>query len=250
MRWFEMTAPEIRSLDKDSVLVLQPIAAVEQHGPHLPTGVDTILVTSIAEAAESRRPSQILLCPTYWLGASGHHLGFGATLTASLDRFVGVLSDLARPTLDQGFRRYAFLNGHGGNMDPMRLALRGLEETYPDRVLAGAAYWEFLTEPLDAVLDGPHKFVGHACEFETALMRAVRPDLVRESLVGDAGPLASDRLDGWFLPWDMQRRTREGCTGRPDLGTVEKGKRLMESIQSGLDRAVERLLNLPLGLPS
>lgn len=245
MRWFDMTAPEIEAVDRDATLVVQPIAAVEQHGPHLPTGVDTILVTAFSEEVERRRPGQILLCPTFWWGASGHHLSFGGTLSAELERYVDVLVDLARPILDRGFLRFAYLNGHGGNIDPMRMALRRLEAAYPGRVLAGAPYWNLMEGDLRALLDGPHKFVGHACEFETALMRALHPQSVREDLVDDAGPLLSDDLGGWFLPWDMRRRTREGRTGRPDLGSLEKGRRLAQAIHDGLEKAVDRLLTAP-----
>ena len=103
MRFYEMTAPEIRQLDRRRVIVVAPIAACEQHGPHLPTFTDTILVTAVAEGVERRLPERVLLLPTLWLGASHHHLRFGGTLSAGVDTHVDVLCDLAESVLNDGF---------------------------------------------------------------------------------------------------------------------------------------------------
>src|SRR5208337_4290943 len=81
MRFQEMTWPLLREIRRDLVVVLAPIAACEQHSRHLPTITDTLLVTAVAEGVEKRLPDQVLLLPTLWLGASSHHLRFGATLS-------------------------------------------------------------------------------------------------------------------------------------------------------------------------
>ncbi len=80
MKFHEMTFPELREVVGDRTVVLAPIAACEQHSRHLPTITDTVLVTGVAEGVERRLPEQVLLLPTQWLGASSHHLRFGATL--------------------------------------------------------------------------------------------------------------------------------------------------------------------------
>ncbi|MBV9109608.1 MAG: creatininase family protein, partial [Gemmatimonadetes bacterium] len=77
MKFHEMTAPELRRVPRETAVVLMSIAACEQHSDHLPTFTDTILVTAVAEGVEQRLPAQVLLLPTLWLGASGHHLRFG-----------------------------------------------------------------------------------------------------------------------------------------------------------------------------
>jgi creatinine amidohydrolase len=136
MRFGEMHAPTLRELDRDAVVVLAPIAACEQHGPHLPTLTDTILVTGVAEAVERLLPESVLLLPTLWLGASHHHLPLGATLSLSADTHVSVLCELLQTMLDEGFTRLLLLNGHGGNIDPMHVALRLLQPNYRDRLLA------------------------------------------------------------------------------------------------------------------
>src|ERR1700687_850321 len=119
MRFSDMTAPELNAIPRDSVLVLAPIAACEQHSRHLPTITDTLLVTAVADAVESRLPSQVLLLPTLLLGASAHHLRLGGTLSAEVDTHIAMLCDLLISLLEAGYQRMLLLNGHGGNIDTM-----------------------------------------------------------------------------------------------------------------------------------
>src|SRR4051794_19960190 len=166
MKFHEMTAPQLRQVPRDSVVVVAPIAACEQHSRHLPTFTDTILVTAVAEGVEQRLPQQVLLLPTLWLGASAHHLRFGATLSAEVDTHITLLCDLLRPLLDDGYQRLLVLNGHGGNIDTMQVALRRLHTPYPDRQVTAASYWDLAAPKLAALAEGPRKTMGHACEFE------------------------------------------------------------------------------------
>nr|NKB42073.1 creatininase family protein [Ilumatobacter sp.] len=139
MKFHEATAPAIRSLDHDSTMIVLPLAAVEQHGPHMPTGTDTILCGAIAEEVEERSPDKVFLLPTLWLGASQHHLPWQATLTAELPTYETTLCEILEPLLKNGFRRVLLLNGHGGNIDPMRVALRRLQPEYPEVLLTAGS---------------------------------------------------------------------------------------------------------------
>ncbi len=242
MKFAEMTAPAIRALSKEDTLFVQPIAALEQHGPHLPTGTDVIICGSIAEAVAERHPDSLVLLPTLWLGASAHHLRFGATATAELDTYIETLCEIARPLLRDGYRRFMLLNGHGGNTDPLRVALRQLHQEFPAALLSGAPYWAVADEVISGHLEGAHKFVGHACEFETSMIMHLRPELVNHDELRDAGQLGADDIEGLFLPRDMKDRTREGCTGRPDLATPEKGRLMFEGIVDRVSTAVQAML--------
>ena len=182
-----MTFPELRQVPRAGALVLAPIAAVEQHSRHLAVLTDTVLVTAVAEGVEKRLPSVVLL-PTLWLGASHHHLRFGATLSASVDVHIDLLCDLLTPLLEDGWKRVLILNGHGGNIDTMQTALRRLQPRYRDRVLSAASYWDLAAPELAALAEGPRKTMGHACEFETSMMLALRPDLVRRDQIRDDPP--------------------------------------------------------------
>src|SRR5258708_4240085 len=154
MKFHEMTAPELRKVPRDSTVIVAPIAACEQHSYYLPTFTDTILVTGVAEGVEQRLPQQVVLLPTLWFGASAHHLRFGATLSAEVDTHVAMLCDLLTPLLDDGYQRVMLLNGHGGNIDTLHLALRRLQTRYRDRILSGASYWEIAEKELAALAEG------------------------------------------------------------------------------------------------
>jgi creatinine amidohydrolase len=247
MKFHELTSTRLAALDRDQTIVLIPIAAVEQHGPHMPTGTDHIICTAVAESVEERLAARILLTPTVWLGASAHHLRLGSTLSAELDTYVATLCDIARSLLDDGYRRLLFVNGHGGNVDPMRMALREIQPAYPEALLAGGSYWSVAEDWIRETLEGDHKFVGHACEFETSLIMHLRPDLVSAEDLADAGELVPDQIDGVFVSRDMRQRTRGGYTGRPDLASPQKGERLLDGIVDRLVTLVEKLLSEPLG---
>ena len=246
MRFQDMTMPLLRQVPRDAVVVVAPIAACEQHSRHLPTFTDTLLVTAVAEGVEQRLPRQVLLLPTLWLGASAHHLRFGGTLSAEVDTHVTMLCDLLTPLVEDGYKRLMLLNGHGGNIDTLRMALRRLQPRYLDRLLTGASYWELAEKELAALAEGPRKSMGHACEFETSMVLALRPDLVRrEEIQND--PLAEDpALRGLYVAEDMRQRTDHGAVGYCELATPEKGRKLIAAAAERVVEVVRALLKRPL----
>src|SRR6516225_3718017 len=157
MKFAEMTFPLLRQLPHDTVVVVAPIAACEQHSHHLPTITDTVLVSGVAEGVERRLADQVLLLPTLWLGASSHHLRFGATLSAEVDTHVALLCDLLTPLLEDGYQRLLVLNGHGGNIDTMHMALRRLQPRFRRHVLSAASYWDLADRELASLAEGPRK---------------------------------------------------------------------------------------------
>lgn len=247
MKFHEMTSGQLKAVDRSRSIVLAPIAAVEQHGPHLPTGTDTIICGAVSEAVEAKRKDSVLLLPTLWLGASAHHLRFGATLSANLDTYVSMLCEIARQLLEDGFERILFLNGHGGNVDPLKVALRELQLDDPRPLLAGGSYWSVAEKVIADGLEGKDKAVGHACEFETSMIMHLRPELVDTPQLADAGFWQPDLVEGLFVSRDMKQRTKAGCTGRPDLATPEKGAAMFEGIVGRVCEAVDTLLAAKLG---
>lgn len=247
MRFHDLTFPQLRQVPRDQTVVLAPIAACEQHSRHLPTFTDTILCTAVAEGVEQRMPKQVLLLPTLWMGASHHHLRFGATLSADVDTHVTILCELVTPLLEDGHQRIMILNGHGGNIDTMHVALRKLQPRFKDRALTAASYWELAEKELAALGEGPRKSMGHACEFETSMIMALRPDLVRrEEIQNDPPREDSSALRGLFFAEDMHQRTDHGCVGFPELASAEKGKRFLTAAIDRTAEAVQALLKRPL----
>ncbi len=241
-----MTFPELRQAPRGTTLVVAPIAAVEQHSRHLAVLTDTVLVTGVAEGVERRLPESVVLLPTLWLGASHHHLRFGATLSASVDVHIDMLCDLLTPLLDDGWQRLLLLNGHGGNIDTMQTALRRLQPRYRDRILAASSYWDLAAAELAALAEGARKTMGHACEFETSMMLALRPDLVRLEEVRNDPPREEPTLRGVYLAEDMKQRTDHGAVGYPELATAEKGRAFLQAAIDRTADVVEALLKRPL----
>jgi len=230
MKLAELTWPEVEKLDRD-IMVVYPIAALEQHSRHLPFFTDSILCAAVADRLESGLRDDVLLLPLQWLGASEHHLGMAGTLTATAETHLKIISEPLLCLLKAGFKRVLVVNGHGGNIDGLHLALRQLAVEFPTAILGGASYWDLAAKEIASILEGDLKHVGHACEFETSLMLHLRPELVRESEIADDALLnTSDALRHVYVPLDMKRQTRHGGTGFPSRATVEKGKLLLDII--------------------
>ncbi|MFO0887655.1 MAG: creatininase family protein [Isosphaeraceae bacterium] len=246
MRFAEMTAPDLLDLPRDPTLVVAPIAACEQHATHLPVITDTILCGAVADGVEAALPDRVLLLPVLWLGASEHHLPFGGTLTATLPTYEAMLVELLTPMLRRGFRRILLLNGHGGNIDPLHVALRRLDAEFPGALLTGAAYWELAESGLAEQCRGPRKTVGHACEIETSMMLALRPDLVRLDRIADDPDTTPTSLKGLFWARDFGRRTDHGAVGNPSFADAERGRKMLAAAIDGVSAICRSLLDIPL----
>ncbi|MDH5603246.1 MAG: creatininase family protein, partial [Cyclobacteriaceae bacterium] len=114
---------------KEKVVVL-PLGAIEQHGPHLSVSTDTDIVTTVALLAEKRLKDDILLCPTLPFGSSHHHLAFGGTMSVSVETYIRFVTELVESLIQNGFRRIVLLNGHGGNITPVKQVLSMLSNQY------------------------------------------------------------------------------------------------------------------------
>jgi creatinine amidohydrolase len=246
MKFHEMTFPELRKVRRDRCVVLAPIAACEQHSHHLATYTDTVLVTGVADGVEARLPGVVLQLPTLWFGASHHHLRFGATLSANVDTHIEMLCELVTPLLDDGYERILILNGHGGNIDTMQVALRLLQPDYREQILAAASYWDLAAKELAALGEGPRKSMGHACEYETSMMLALRPDLVRKEEIRNDVPRDDPALRGLYLAEDMFQRTDHGGVGYPELASAEKGRACLAAAVERTAEVVQALLARPL----
>lgn len=246
MKFHDMTSPQLRQVSRDNTLILAPIAACEQHSRHLPTFTDTILVTAVAEGVEARLPGQVLLLPTLWFGASAHHLSLGATLSAEVDTHVTMLCDLLTSLLDDGYQRFLVLNGHGGNIDTMHVALRRLHGRYRHRLLTAASYWEIAEKELAALAEGKRASMGHACEFETSMILALRPELVQRAEIRNDPAPDEPALRGLYVSEDMKQRTDHGAVGYPELASAEKGRAFLSAAVGRTVEVVQALLKRPL----
>lgn len=218
-----LTWQDVDALDRE-IVVLIPTGSLEQHGPHLPLFTDSLLATGVAEAVERELPEKILLTPTLWLGASGHHLKFAGTLSADFETYQGAVCSVIESLIPHGFRKFYVLNGHGGNTEPNGVALRKLKAKYPDCSFGHSGYYQFVEAEVAAVLEGPAKDMRHACEAEASLVMHLHPELVRKEKLRNDGLIADPPIRGMIHHFDEM--TQEGSFGYATFAKASTGKKI------------------------
>jgi len=235
--WERLKASELRALAEQGAVVIIPVAAIEQHGPHLPTMTDTRiggeLAVRAARKAYPRRPT--VVTPVVWSGLSEHHMPFGGTLTLRPSTFLAILEDLVAALLRHGFRDILISNSHGGNQIAIQQAAASLAMEHGARVVA-TTYINEAAEPIAAILED-QTGIKHAGEGETAMMMALEGGLVvREGLAEIANPAGQYTLAGkGSYRWrPFTSVTKNGLVGNPTRATPEKGEALLEAISDAL----------------
>jgi creatinine amidohydrolase len=234
--WKFRTAAELRARAESGAIVVLPVASIEQHGPHLPVGVDTILKEHIcqgaAEAIAATTP--VVVAPTLWCGMAERHMRFGGTFTFDVPTYRAVLHCLLRSIARHGFKRVMIVNGHGGNIAALASFLPDLarETTLELRV---TTYFEQARAALAAVLEDQES-VHHACEAETSMMLVAAPDSVRSEELpqahgpphSTAGPLGVARYRSF------RDITPSGVIGDARRANAQKGLRLVAACRDGI----------------
>ena len=243
----ELTRVEARAQAGQTLLIL-PVGAIEQHGPHLPVGVDTYTVTHIARAAATALGAQlpVVVAPTLPFGSSHHHLPFGGTMSLGTETYYRVLVDLVESLIVSGFRRIFVLNGHGGNNELIQLAVRDLALKHPVQ-LAAASYWTIAWNALvEAQAHVQGGLPGHSGIFETSLMLALRPQLVHEPRPHRDEPAGTDPqgLTPYRTEMHGSWQRIDGYTDSPDQGTAELGKRYFGVIVQAVAQALTEFAQL------
>ena len=240
--WTNLKAHELRAIAKTEALVIQPVASLEQHGPHLPVQVDVALVSEVAlrAAREIAGHAPVVVAPTLWAGLAEHHMSLGGTITLDLATYHAVLRCLCRSFQRQGFRRVCLLNGHGGNITALTniSAELSIELGIP---VVTATYWT-LPESAEAfvgILERQSN-VRHACEAETSMMLALRPELVDQERMSELdGPMEGPGGHGGVYRWRaIDWWTETGVIGVPKVASADKGERLLAAAAGALARAL------------
>ena len=239
----EITRNEARAIAERALVVL-PTGATEQHGPHLPIGTDCMLVEAVARGAAERVRSRlpILVAPTLAFGSSPHHIPFGGTMSVGTETYYRLLCDLLESLVAGGFRRVFIVNGHGGNSELVQLAARDVALRRELAVAVGS-YWTIAWERLTAAGAGRIGHLpGHAGIFETGMIAAIRPDLVREPRPARA----VDERTSPPMPADPYRfevhgfwQSIDGYSDRPALANAEDGQRFLAAAITGVAEAME-----------
>lgn len=238
--WRQQTRDELNRVLPDAIVVL-PVGATEQHGPHLATAVDALMAETVARraadlAAERGCPRDLVLAPSVSFGASDHHLPFGGTLSLRAETLLAVLLDLARSIHAVGGRRLVVVNGHGGNRGICSAAVAAASTRNPGLQAAYLDYWSLSDE------GGPH-VPGHAGVFETSLALAVEPDLVRAAEERPAPPVMPTVERVEIAAQDHWHRI-DGYTDEPGKATAEEGRRRLDQLVDALASRLTELARL------
>ncbi|MGI9523893.1 MAG: creatininase family protein [Hyphomicrobiaceae bacterium] len=236
--WGRLKAHELRALAAQNAVVILPVAAIEQHGPHLPVMTDALLGEEVARRAariaSKQRPT--LVTPVVWHGLSEHHLPFGGTLTLDHETFYSVLKCLVHSLRRNGFRDILISNSHGGNIAALQCAAERLFQELDTTVVVATYVNESRSEIASILADQPH--IMHACEGETSMMLALLPELVDSS---DLASLAVARGQGFSQAgkgsyrWrNFAHMTGNGVSGNPANATAGKGKAILDAAATGL----------------
>lgn len=241
----ELTRDEVANLAPLALLVV-PTAAVEQHGPHLPLATDMLIGEAVARAAIAQVGSDVpvVLAPLLPYGSSHHHLEYGA-LSLRNRTYLDVARDLLESAVASGFRTVFYLNSHGGNDECLKLAARETVLEH-DVVIGACSYWDVARSMIEAS-DFPKALPmpGHAGQFETCLMLAIAPDLVKLGALtgGEHGRTVQDMVRlagvaGVAVNAAGDWRAIDGFTDPPDRPTAELGHGLLLLIGRAVGRAM------------
>ena len=234
VEWARLKAHELRALADQNAVAIVPVAAIEQHGPHLPVMVDSRLAGEVGlraarKAAAAGTPTVIL--PVIWHGLSEHHMPYGGTVTLDTEAFHLVVRGVVASVVRHGFTKVLILNGHGGNIIASQVSAQDLTLELGVPVVA-ATYWLEAASRYKDILETQDSVL-HACEAETSMMLALEPELVDDSDL--AGVKGADGLkflqagENSFRWRSLTHVTANGVIGDPTTATAEKGEKLLEA---------------------
>ncbi len=233
---------DVAALDRNTPVVF-PVAALEQHGHHLPLFTDSMLLGEVVRRAVFQVRGEVLVAPLTWLGNSEHHLDFPGTLSATPRGYLDLLNGLVENFLAHGFKRIVFLNGHGGNDIPGRQALFEVRQRHRSRsglLLLFATYWHLAPRAEDCFPGLKQHEMGHACEWETSMILRLSPQLVGP--IADIEPVEfGTAFEPAYRSWITQDRTTPGHIGFPHVASAEKGEALFAAFAEAVGRFLQRV---------
>ena len=255
--WADYTAQDFAALDRGALVAVLPVGAIEQHGPHLPLSVDRDILDGIIAASLPMIPDDCpaLFLPTCAVGKSDEHARYAGTLTFSAATLIAMWSEIGASVAAAGVRRLVLLNSHGGQMAPMDIVARDLRIRHD--MIAVAASWFAMGLPEGLLDAGEARHGIHAGEMETAMMLALRPDLVAMNRAGDFRPLnarlaAGNRHLGLGpsgkLGWQAQDLHPAGAAGNAAAATAEKGRAFIDHAARELVVLLQEVAALPLSI--
>ena len=253
--WWDLTTEQFAALDMSRLVAIQPVAAVEQHGPHLPVRVDAAINQGILERALTRLPEdrQALALPMMAVGKSNEHFAFPGTLGLSSETLSSAWFEIGESIARAGGRRVVFFNSHGGQPQLMDIVCRELRVKL--NMFAVACSWFNTVDVSDLVDDREIRHGIHAGQIETSMMLHLHPELVdmtkaqnfaslAETVAGENKILRSEGSVGFG--WQTQDLNPFGACGDARGATAELGRELVERAADLLATLIAEVGDYPL----
>jgi len=259
--WAAWSARDFVALQQEGGLeeavVVLPVAAIEQHGPHLPVSVDTTLIEGVIAASLVHLPedSCVLFLPTQAVGKSNEHVAFPGTLSLGADTLSRVWFELGSCVARAGFRRLLFLNGHGGQVALMETVARDLRVALGLLTLSSSWFTLPMDDQVKALFTAEeHRFGIHAGDIETSMMLALAPGTVRMEHAAYFRSSSQQRARDFpligqgaaRLAWQMQDLHPMGAAGDAGLATAAKGQAVIDDAGRKLAALLQEVARLPL----
>lgn len=228
---------EINSFDfdpKGAVAVLC-VGSCEQHSLHLPLGVDALLAERVAEDAASIAKTNLVLLPVQKIGYSPHHQGFKGFITLSQVTMFHYLVEICECVYQNGFEKLLIVNGHGGNQSCLQTVVNELGAGGHRQAIL-VRYWDLISDKIQKLRSSEPGGMGHAGEFETAMMLYYYPELVQTDRIRNYPPAQGVKYHGPDLFAKnavyqykcFEEYSKDGNVGQPHLASAEKGKKFAQ----------------------
>ncbi|NJL01340.1 MAG: creatininase family protein [Spirulinaceae cyanobacterium SM2_1_0] len=223
--------------NRENVIIVQPVGAIEQHGPHLPLAVDAVLGTGVLGMALQQLEPEVpvYVLPPLCYGKSNEHWHFPGTVTLTAATLLAVLKEVATSIYRAGFRKLILFNSHGGQPQVLEIAARDLHQEYADFCVFPFFAWRVPTVARELFSDRELEYGIHAGDIETSAMLSLLPEQVRMAQAVCEWP-PSQPPDSWLsmegkLPfaWTTRDLSASGVLGDATAATREKGDRLLQS---------------------
>ena len=260
--WADLTSRHFAQLAAsgaiDQAVAVLPVAAIEQHGPHLPLSVDTTLVNGVVNASLAHLPPDlpVLFLPTQQIGKSNEHIRFPGTLTLSAQTLISLWMELGASVARSGIKKLVLLNSHGGQVSVMDIVARDLRTAH-DLIVYHTSWYNLPlgSDVMGQFPDEEHRFGIHAGDIETSMMLALAPHLVDMAQAQNFHSTSQDRAAKYpilgngssaRLGWQMQDYNPQGAAGNALAATDAKGHALVNAAGLQLARLLQEVSSLPL----
>jgi creatinine amidohydrolase len=259
--WADLKTTYFANLDKARCIAVLPVAAIEQHGPHLPLNVDTTLVDGVGAASLPHIQAQlpVLFLPTQAVGLSPEHAAFDGTLTLKAATVIALWTELAESAHAAGIQKLVLLNAHGGQVSLLDVVARDLRARLG--MLVYSVSWFQLPlvteggESVNALFSAEeHRFGIHGGDIETSMMLALKPELVDMRQAQNFRSTSQDRAEKFSLlgdgksaklAWQMQDYNRHGAAGNAAAATADKGRKILAAAGRSFAAVLKEIDQLP-----